>query len=185
MVSYLQTVPNNVLTHIAFLSASSTPFDPPSDTLNLSLTSRDMFESLSVQHCPDLYAHLFTTRFDTAAPLRRFRTPYMLTSSSLCAEFVQRYRVMRRIHRRDISSQGLAQDLFTVLMMLLESDGLNKMQLAVVGFPRYIITLLRTRLRHDTPPIDDVDSLAVWILSLSLSRREFTSADVTFSVLRP
>lgn|ERR1700722_5802422 len=173
MVSYLQKVPNDVLTHIAFLSASSSIFYPPTDVFHLSLSSRDMYDTLSIQSCPHLYAKLYSICFDTAAIRRRFRSPHMLTSSALCSEFVQRCRVLRRVRRGDISSQDLAQDLLTVYMMILESDGLNEMQLAVSGFPQYIAMLVQARLPHleaTNALTNETDSLAVWLLWLTLSR---------------
>jgi hypothetical protein len=182
MVSPLQRVPHNILFRIAFLSASSTIFDPLTDILHLSLTCRDIHDSLSVKACPQLYANLLQTRFDTAAALRRFRSVDMLTSSSLCAEFVQRCRVLQRVRRGDISTTGLAQDLFTAAMMVLESDGLNEMQLSAVAFPQFISKLLRNRLPKAVeciPFANEIDSLAIWLLWLTLSRRASPSAVVS------
>jgi hypothetical protein len=176
MVSHLQHAPLNVLIHIATLSGSSHVLEPPTDVLHLSLSNHYFYSALSVRSCPQLYANLFYARFDTAAVLRRLRSVHVLTSSALCAELVQRYRAMRRIRRRDMSDQNMAQDLFTILMMVYESDGLNEMQLTAAGLPQYIHKLLRTRLPHSF--VNEIDPLVIWLSWLTLSRRESLPPDL-------
>jgi hypothetical protein len=66
----------------------------------------------------------------------------------------------------------MAQDLFTAYMMILESDGLNEMQLAAVGFCEYATTIVRTRLSRGTAEDllgNGIDSLAAWAMWLTLS----------------
>ena len=61
-------------------------------------------------------------------------------------------------------------------MMILESDGLNEMQLAAVGFSEYATTIVRTRLSRGTekdPLGNGINSLAAWAMWLTLSDREY------------
>lgn len=174
MTSLLEIVPPDILRHIAYLSAASLVFEPPGDILRLLLTSRTLYRSLAVPSCPQLYADIFCIKFDIAAATRRCRTPDLLTTSSLSAELVQRHQMLRRVSRLHISSPDvMVQDLFTAYMMILESDGLNEMQLAVAGFPEFIAKVVQTRLARCVLDENGAGSFAVWSLWLTLSRREW------------
>jgi hypothetical protein len=177
MSSYLETVPYNVLCHIAYLSASSCVLAVPSDVLRLMLTSRTIYHTLAVSSCPHLYADLFRVKFDIAAHKRRMRFPGQLTSSSLSAELVRRYGMLRHVRLGQVPSQVLlAQDLFTAYMMILESDGLNEKQLEEVHFSEYATTIVRNRLSRSGAKdllAEGIDSLAMWTMWLTLSPREY------------
>jgi hypothetical protein len=174
MLSVLEIVPQNILCHIAYLSAASSLLGSPHSILQLLLTSRTIYHCLAPPSCPQLYANLFRITFDTAAVIRRLRSPHVLTASALSGELVRRHRMLRRVRHRDMSSQNMAEDLFAAHMMLLESDGLNEIQLAAANFSDYISAIVRIRLGHnisDDSPAAEIDSLAVWSLWLTLSRR--------------
>lgn len=114
MVSaHLQSVPQDVLQYIALLTTSSRVLSPPSDLVPLLLTSRSMYQCLSLQACPHLYASIFRAKFDLAAARRRFHYSE-LTDSCLAGELVQRCRVLQRIRRRDITTERSRQDLWTI-----------------------------------------------------------------------
>ncbi|KAF8970674.1 hypothetical protein BDZ97DRAFT_1652248 [Flammula alnicola] len=174
MSSRLETVPRDILQHIAFLCASSSVFDPPVELLRLLQTSSTIYRSLNVHAAPDLYAHVFSTKFDTLAPLRRYGVT--LTDSALATELLNRCRLLRRSHRSDFSDPGLMHDLWTALWMLLESDGLNEHQLSAVNFTDFILKVARAV--FGDPTIDHrTDSqilkhIVVWLLCISLPRRK-------------
>ncbi|KIM41864.1 hypothetical protein M413DRAFT_27427 [Hebeloma cylindrosporum] len=172
-----ETLPRDILQTIAFLSASSSAFEPPIEILHLLLTHPQIYRSLRVSSAPDLYAHIFFTKFDTRAPIRRFSG--QLPDSAFAAELLARCRLLRRVHRVDFSSAGLKQDLWTALWMFLESDGLNERQLSQVNFSDFILGLARSELLRDTtshPSRPDrinlkPTSIIVWLLCLGLHRR--------------
>lgn len=170
MPSFLQQAPDDVLQHIALLCASFSIFEPPSATLRLSQTSRTVHEALCPRRCPQLYAKIFRTRFDIAAPLRRLGAA-RLTASCLTDELVQRCRALRRIRRRETSSPFLRQDLWTIYGMVLESDWLNESQLVKAGFLDFIIDFIREHLGNKHLDLE-IKSLAVRLCCLTLSRRK-------------
>lgn len=180
MSSRFETLPHDILQTIAFFSASTSVFEPPIEILHLLLTHPLIYQSLRVSSAPDLYAHIFFTKFDTRAPIRRF--PEQLPDSAFAAELLARCRLLRRVHRVDFSSPGLKQDLWTALWMFLESDGLNESQLSQVKFSDFILALARSELTHE--PIshgrpDGIRSLKpiiVWLLCLALRRRTYTQS---------
>jgi hypothetical protein len=105
------------------------------------------------------------------------RFPGQLTSSSLSAELVRRYGMLRHVRLGQVPSQVLlAQDLFTAYMMILESDGLNEKQLEEVHFSEYATTIVRNRLSRSGAKdllAEGIDSLAMWTMWLTLSPREY------------
>lgn len=172
----LDTLPRDVIRHIAFLSAADSPFDSPDAILSLLQTCTSLYRELSLFIAPDLYAHIFSVKFDTTATSRRY--PGQLTDSAVAGELVNRYRLLRRVQYMNFSSVGLLQDLWTALWMLLENDSLNEQQLSAVGFTQFILRLALSvltpsaarKLRVATQHLDDI---CIWLLCLSLRRREF------------
>jgi hypothetical protein len=177
MSARFETLPRDILQTIAFLSASPSVFEPPTEILLLLLTHPLIYQSLRVSYAPDLYAHIFFTKFDTRAPIRRFSG--QLRDSAFAAELLARCRLLRRVHRVDFSSAGLKQDLWTALWMFLESDGLNESQLSQVNFSDFILSLARSELAHEPKShgrLDGISSLKpiiVWLLCLALRRRTY------------
>jgi len=83
--------------------------------------------------------------------------------------------MLRRVRLRQISGGDMTQDFFTAYIMILESDGLNEMQLAVAGFSDFALQVIRSRLSQgilDNSLVNETDSLALWSYLLTLSRRE-------------
>src|SRR5215510_8168273 len=99
--SYLEAAPDEVLRHIAFLSAVSSIMRPPHTLLQMQLTSRRMYNSLSIHASPEVYANLFSATFDTSAITRRFTS---LSSSSVATELVRRYQVLSRIRHKCVAA---------------------------------------------------------------------------------
>jgi hypothetical protein len=170
MISYLEAVPNDILCHIAFHCACSSVLEPPHNLLQLLLTNRRIYNSLSISACPEVYARLFAAQFDKTALLRRFPS---LTTTCFASEFIQRCAVLRRIRRRCISGADVQGDLWTSYLMVLESDGLNEMQLLSADIFQYLVSLLRShsgRGASEKPSTSVVDSAALWLLWHTISR---------------
>lgn len=178
MSSPLENIPCDVLQYISILASSSSPFDPPVEILCLMQTGPVIYEALNICSAPHIYAGIFSSKFDTAAPIRRHHIT--ITDSALASELVNRCRLLQRSKRGDISSRNLINDLTTALWMYLESDGLNERQLLNVGFPDFILSVARTHLKgasssheihHDIQPTL-LGKLIIWLLCLALSRRK-------------
>ncbi|KDQ55950.1 hypothetical protein JAAARDRAFT_208208 [Jaapia argillacea MUCL 33604] len=185
MASSLERMPLDILVDIAFLCASSSPFLPPTAVLHLSLTSRTLWTMLSRQTCPQLYARIYRAKFDIAAPARR-RISAFFTTTCLADELVERFRVLRRIHHREVTPT-VENDLWKVYMMMLEDDGMNERQLIAAGILPYVSELIASGGTSKIPGFTDVAySLVVWISWLTVSRdfllRE--QADVREQILR-
>jgi hypothetical protein len=177
MSSPLENIPCDVLQYISTLAASSSPFDAPVEILHLMLTSPAFYEALNIRNAPHIYAGLFATRFNTAAPFRKYRST--MTDSALASELVNRCLLLQRSKRGDVSARNLLKDLTTALWMYLESDGLNERQLLNVGFPDFILSVARIHLkglssrpsyRGHQPTL--IGKIIVWLLCLALSRRK-------------
>jgi len=180
MSSRFETLPNDILQTIVFLSVSTSVFEPPVEILHLLLTHPFIYCSLRVSSASDLYAHIFFTKFDTGASVRRFCR--RLPDSAFATQLLSRCRLLRRVRRADFSSAGLKQDLWTALWMFLESDGLNERQLSQVRFSDFILGLARSELLVHEPksparPDDtSLKPIIIWLLCLALSRRTYAVA---------
>ena len=184
MSARFETLPRDILQTIAFLSASTSVFEPPIEVRHLLLTHPLIYQSLRVASAPDLYAHIFFTKFDTRAPIRRFSG--QLPDSAFAAELLARCRLIRRVHRVDFSPAGLKQDLWTALWMFLESDGLNERQLSQVNFSDFILGLARYELAYEPIShgpdvgVDSLKPIIVWLLCLALRRRTYTPSHLFY-----
>ncbi|KAF9484159.1 hypothetical protein BDN70DRAFT_917867 [Pholiota conissans] len=177
MSSRLESLPCDVLQHIAFLTASASILDPPVAISHLSQTCTSIYRSLNLRDAPNLYGHLFYVKFDSPATSQGYRGT--ITDSALAAELVNRCRLLRRAQRSDCSLDGLLQDLWTALWMILENDGSNIQHLSSVNFTNFILDCSSTILRHSpqacvdhrTDDRQDLKHIIVWLLYLSLHRR--------------
>jgi len=151
MSSRLETVPRDILQLIAFLSTSSSVFDAPIEIQRLLLTSSYIYQSLHIHAAPHVFAQIFHTKFDTAALFRRYSSS--LTHSILATELSNRCRLLQRARRMDFSLVGLMQDLSAALWLIVESDGLNQLQLSNSNFPAFILGLAHDKL-HDSQTAD-------------------------------
>ncbi|KAF8816959.1 hypothetical protein BYT27DRAFT_7075863 [Phlegmacium glaucopus] len=146
MSSRLETIPRDILQLIAFLSSSSSVFDAPIEIQRLLLTSSYIYQSLHIHAAPHVFAQIFHTKFDTAALFRRYSSS--LTHSLLATELSNRCRLLQRARRMDFSPINLMQDLWTALFLIVESDGLNELQLFNSNFPSFILGLARDKLHN-------------------------------------
>lgn len=148
---------------------------------------------LCVQNCPQLYARLFRVHFNIDCITRRLRLP--LTDERLAAEFIQRFQAVRRIRLHQFSEDGLRIDLWTVYMMILESDGANERLLFTGGISEFIWELMKHRLgneytTHGWPLATEINSLALWVACLTLSPKQLAAKhpqarDEMHDLLRP
>ncbi|KAL0952611.1 hypothetical protein HGRIS_006864 [Hohenbuehelia grisea] len=193
MPSTLDTIPCDVLELIAYFTTS--PFESLIPIRQLLLTSTTVHRHLCLDNCPSLYASIYHDQFDLDAPRRRLGST-SLTDSALAAELLQRHHVLLRIRRKDWTSLGLEQDMWTAYFMILENDSLNAAHLERAGFSEFLLGLARAQFRVGTPcealsPVNDtVRSLVLWSYCLTVPRRNITSlrgevADELLTLVRP
>ena len=170
MSSRLETVPRDILQLIAFLTTSSSVFDPPVEILRLLLTSSYIYQSLHLHAAPHVFAQVFYTKFDTAALSRRYSS--LLTQSLLAEELSNRCRLLRRARRMDFSSINLTRDLWAAFWLIVESDGLNEQQLFNSNFPEFILRLAYNKLQDSQTADRRPDQhIIILLLTLALPRR--------------
>ena len=166
MAPRLDTMPLDILQHIAYLSALGSSANPPIDLLHLLLTNSTIYRSLCLRSNPHLYANIFCSVFDFC------RSMDHVTASNIAAEFVCRHRFLRRVRRLDFSTEELTQDLCAAVRMILESNGTNQMHLTTVNFSAFLIDLSQLIFANYLGTSEELDlkTVIVWLLSLSLSR---------------
>ncbi|OAX40987.1 hypothetical protein K503DRAFT_686422 [Rhizopogon vinicolor AM-OR11-026] len=145
MIPHLESIHVDVLSQIAFFTVASTPFDGLGTILQLLLCSRKIYNTLSLKSCPQLYARVFRTRFDLVAHLRRSKLSSR-TTTALASEFHRRCMVLQRIRRFQVPQHSILPDLWTIYLMLLESDGMNESQLHAAGIAQYVLMLFKCHL---------------------------------------
>ncbi|KAK2460391.1 hypothetical protein APHAL10511_007556 [Amanita phalloides] len=193
MSSYLETLPSDILQHIAFLTSSDFALGPPNDLLALMLTSSRLYQCLNVHASPHLYANLFRTRFDFSSICCPWRIG--LADSVGACHFIQRFRALRRAKTRDMSSVQLCEDLRATLWMAIENDDVNEKYLSSVDFPGYAIELARhylngcenARLLQDE---HEINSLVVCLLCYVFTREKLMATpreirEELLNLLRP
>jgi hypothetical protein len=164
-VSLFRALASDVLDRIVVLCCSSSLLEPPRGLLSLLLTCRWFRDTLSIRARPELYADIFVTAFDIAAPRRRFIT---LNASFVADELVHRYTVLHRVRNVDVSDKHVVTDLWTIYLMILESDGLNERQLNAACALPFIVECMRQYLPHGAmrrlsdSNVTQVRSLSLW-----------------------
>ncbi|KIJ60887.1 hypothetical protein HYDPIDRAFT_169933 [Hydnomerulius pinastri MD-312] len=134
----LELVPQEVLEQIAFFTATQSLIGPPTQLLPLLGTSRSIYQSLSFEQNPYLYARIFEYKFDVRAAIRRLG-PHVCGARILANELRKRLVLLKLIRARsgsrihpaepDRSSQTTIDLLWLAYLMMLENDGKNEQQL--------------------------------------------------------
>ena len=193
----LNTVPQEVLEHIAYFAGTDTFLGPPSSIVPLLLTNRQIHASLSIATNHHLYARIFAHKFDTAAPRARFGT-FHLTAYALADELRRRCSVLKRLReRRDSTTHARHADcaedkmtvqdmLFTAYILLVENEGKNKLQLVEYGrmrewinefwFDTHGSSLAIYNIRIGQWPLNRIENaLGMWVFWFLLDTSEFCS----------
>lgn len=131
----LDTIPQEVLEHIAFFTATQSFLGPPSSLIPLLNTNRRINTRLSIIANKSLYARIFVFKFDVGAPVARFGS-VRLSASALSHELQRRFELFHRIRgRSDAKSvnltdgDGLSDLLLHAYLIMLENEGKNERQL--------------------------------------------------------
>lgn len=180
----LDTVPQEVLEHIAFFTATQTFLGPPAALLPLLSTCRRIYERLSISSNHHLYARVFDQKFDAPHIVSRLGIG-QITPMAVAHELKQRCIYLQRIRARlDSSVDGHAIDgndnemlrdlLFHAYLMMLDNQGKNEAQLrGYAGMDGWLreywfddrgASHAMSSIRTDRwPPNDEKTSLAMWL----------------------
>ncbi|KAG6889688.1 hypothetical protein C0995_015436 [Termitomyces sp. Mi166 len=133
--STLDAIPQEVLEHVAFFSATDTFLGPPSGLIPLLLISRGVYSRL---HNHYFYARIYANKFDVGPIIRRIG-PDSTVSIALAAELPRRFRNLKRIRDRlyclledddEEHDHPMLHDLiFLAYSLMLENEGKNERQL--------------------------------------------------------
>ncbi|KAG6810525.1 hypothetical protein H0H92_011471 [Tricholoma furcatifolium] len=133
----LDGVPQEVLEHIAFFTATHTLIGPPSGLVSLLLTSRKVYSRLSFCSNHHLYAQIYASRFDVGAVKRRLG-PNNTTPVIFAKELPRRFQHLKRIRNRlyclvgdpgDDNGPIVNELIFLAYTLMLENEGKNQLQL--------------------------------------------------------
>ena len=189
----LDTIPQEVVEHIAFFTATQSFLGPPSSLVPLLNTSRRINTRLSIIANSSLYARIFVYKFDVGAPIARFGS-VRLSASALSHELQRRFELLHRIRgRSDAKSlhnlnskdgNGLSNLLLHAYLIMLENEGKNERQLrdyAKMGdwrrefwFDEHGASKSIVHIRSGKwPPNSRTTALAMWLLWLLLTPSSF------------
>ncbi|CAE6427856.1 unnamed protein product [Rhizoctonia solani] len=169
-------LPPEVIQHIAVVACGLTLKGPPSELVTLLRLCRAVHAVLCAQHNPGLHARIFRVNFDSLAPARRFaEAGQPLTGRNFAHELQRRWTVLKRI--RAVSNAGKLtscseeqelENLWTIYLMLLESDGRNWEQLHWARVTAYTRAVLYERLTPLPRPGFMIESttraLGLWLI---------------------
>ncbi|KAI6143479.1 hypothetical protein BKA82DRAFT_25105 [Pisolithus tinctorius] len=185
MLSFSQ-LPQEVLEDIAYFAATESRVGPPLDLPPLLRTCRNIYQRLSFENNPVLYARIFTFKFDTRAALRRLGSSISFPRT-LAIELRKRFTHLKliragagaRVHHHSAehgeSPSYLRDLLWLAYLMMLENDGKNERQLREYAnmetwlidywFDEKGASLASHRISRDQWPLEDEkNSLAMWLL---------------------
>ncbi|KAG9047166.1 hypothetical protein FS837_002900 [Tulasnella sp. UAMH 9824] len=177
----MDTFPPEILQLIALYVATPSTFttDVRKDLVHLHNTSRSLYCALNPRTNPHLYAEIFRRTFDTSALYRRF-SPEQLNATALTHELQRRWKCLSRVRRlstasgyawtsRQYRKADLLEDLMTMYLMFIESDGENaKVLLRYANIMEYLEQfkqnrLCKMRLRPDMPEESEENALWLWL----------------------
>lgn len=157
----------DILDHIVLLSSQVPTLGPPQNLHSLLLTCRAFHSMLAVEPSPGLYAQIFDSQFDIAAPKRRL-DPDAFSSSSRQLEMKRRFTAMQLFKRGDVYVGGdderLVEAFGVAYIMLLEDDGTNAGKLKGAGLVGFVEEWLEKRLCESEGgwPVDnEISALAL------------------------
>lgn len=184
----LGSVPQEVLEQIAFFTATHSLVGPPSGLPPLLLTRRNIYQALSFETNPYLYARIFDYKFDTSSVFRRLGS-HVGAPRVLANELKKRWTHLKRIRARTHSriqdteshhtSPTLTDLLWLSYLMMLENDGKNEQQLLdYAEMDAWLMeywfddqgasSAVRMILEHAWPMEDEKNSIAMWLFWLLL-----------------
>lgn len=177
----LDTVPQEVLEHIAFFAATQTFLGPPAALLPLLGTNRRIYARLAISSNHHLYSRIFDYKFDASNNVSRLGIG-QITPKAVAHELKLRCMFLQRIRARLDSRQANEENdnemlrdlLFHAYLMMLDNRGKNEAQLrGYAGMDGWLreywfdeqgASHAMSSIRTDRwPPNDEKTSLAMWL----------------------
>ncbi|KAG7443289.1 uncharacterized protein BT62DRAFT_339178 [Guyanagaster necrorhizus] len=203
MTLCLESIPQEILEHIAFHLGTSTFLGPPSDLASLVVTNHNLESRLSVSKNHTLYSKIFTFKFDLSIATRRLGMDRI--SPPILAEELQRRCVyLKRLRSQvdatfppalDSDDQGLRELLFYAYLTMLENEGRNERQLREYGhidlwlqeywFSDNGRSSAKRSIKANTwPSQTDHSAVAMWLFWFLLRPEEYTrDGEASWNVL--
>lgn len=137
--SCLNNIPQEILEHIAFFTATERFLGPPTQIIPLLLTNRRIYLYLSISSNPHLYARIFVHKFDVVPAIHRL-DPGHTSSTIISSELRRRCGFLRRMRLRldsrvipalgdNVDDRTIKEILWMSYLMMLENNGKNEQQL--------------------------------------------------------
>ncbi|KAL4065502.1 hypothetical protein V8B97DRAFT_1875285 [Scleroderma yunnanense] len=197
-------VPEEVLEHIAYFVATECLIGPPSGLPPLLSTCKVIYQRLSFDDNPLLYARTFSYKFDCQAAIRRLGSQ-ITEPGTLANELRKRCIYLKLIKRRfgarveHLTRHGGSPDilhdlLWLTYLMMLENDGKNEQHLRdYANLERWLIdywfddegaSLATHRISQDQWPLEDgKNSIAMWLLWFFLQPDFFLQVSTGYRAL--
>ncbi|KAK0440161.1 hypothetical protein EV421DRAFT_812487 [Armillaria borealis] len=203
MTLCLESIPQEILEHIAFHLGTNIFLGPPSDLASLVVTNRNLESRLSLSKNHTLYAKIFTTKFDISIAKRRLG-PDRISPPILAEELQRRCIYLKRLRsHKDATSppsqesddQGLRELLFHAYLLMLENEGRNERQLREYGhidlwlheywFSDNGRSLAKRSIKaNEWPSQTDHSAVAMWLFWFLLRPEEYTrDVEASWNVL--
>ncbi|KAF8628574.1 hypothetical protein AX17_005970 [Amanita inopinata Kibby_2008] len=198
----LDTVPQEVLEHIAFYTATDSFLGPPSALLPLLSVNHHIHACLSIASNYHLYARIFAEKFDIASATRRLGAD-KITPHVLALELQRRCFCLKRLRSLvdarfyDPSEDGtILQDLLShSYLMMLENDERNEQQLREYGKIELWLRIYwfdergasrasSNILMEKWPPNSTRSSIAMWLLWFFLKPDDYDDMTAVMHILR-
>lgn len=180
------TLPDELIHQCSFHVVAHDPLGPPHALIPLALISRS-FNLVVSSHA--FRARIYRLKFDVGAVTRRLFIP---RDSDLADELHRCCNILREIRRGDVteSEDPLVDDtLSSAYTLMLSNDGKNYAQLQHAGLDAYVDKFIMTRLwegsetNHGWPLDNDNNSIALWLMWMTLTKRWFFSSLLFFRLL--
>ncbi|EIM79856.1 uncharacterized protein STEHIDRAFT_69028 [Stereum hirsutum FP-91666 SS1] len=189
VIAPFDRVPNEIIEHVAFFTATLGRPGPPADLISLQLVSRRFASTLSTSTNPHFYVLIFRAKFDAEAYFRRLG-PEAKISENVVRELKRRFTLLTRFRGLQHSKVTLKtkEMLWMAYLMMLENDGLNERTLRKYGrldswlrnfwFDPEGASFATYALGDNLwPPDSEFSTLAMWLFWLLLKPEEYLVLD--------
>jgi hypothetical protein len=175
-----QSVPDEILDHIAFHLAAIDPIPIPDPLLPLRCASKSLYFRLSPHANHSLYARIYPLKFDHSAVRRRAFTP---EAENYADHYIHSCKALAAIRDRDFELNDPAPVLFAAYLMMLDNDGKNRAQLEAAGIDLYLNVYMRTYLYDSVtankgwPRDTAANACALWLVWMFTTPGAFDSSE--------
>ncbi|KAG8750734.1 hypothetical protein FRC11_010111 [Ceratobasidium sp. 423] len=168
-------LPPEIIQHIAIAACGLTLQGPPSALAALLPVNRAVHRVLCAQYNPALHARIFSVKFDSYAPTRRFfDAGDPLTARNFANELPRRWICLKRIREASSAGRQLVcseenkrENMWLIFLMFIESDGRNYEQLMWANLTGYLRVALHELIPSSDPGYFEESTtrtLGLWLM---------------------